>query len=120
MPRRLLWLLRVAVPLRLLLRLLWLLVVHLTLESLALVELFGLWIASGFGLWLRRPFFERIHYDIVQAYLWIFFHEARRVLRLQIETIGPTPDAHPGEPLLVFCRHAGPGTVATKPSPGGT
>ncbi len=94
-------------------RLLWLLVVHLTLESVALVELFGLWIASGFGLWLRRPFFERIHYDIVQAYLWIFFHEARRVLRLQIETVGPTPDAHPGEPLLVFCRHAGPGDSFT-------
>ncbi len=89
-------------------RLLWLLVVHLTLESLALVELLGLWIASGFGRWIRTPFFERIHYDIVQAYLGLFFREARRVLRLQIETVGPAPDARPGEPLLVLCRHAGP------------
>ena len=56
-------------------------VLHLTLESLILLELFGLWIASGFGLFLRRPFFERIHYDIVQAYLTVFFREARRVLR---------------------------------------
>ena len=94
-------------------RLLWLLVVHMTLESLALVELFGLWIASGFGLFLRRPWFERVHYDIVQAYLVLFFREARRVLRLKIETVGPSPDAFPGDPLLVFCRHAGPGDSFT-------
>lgn len=90
-------------------RLLWVLVVHLTLESLILVELLGLWVASGFGLFLRRPFFERIHYDVVQAYLVVFVREARRVLRLRIETVGPAPDADPGTPLLVFSRHAGPG-----------
>ncbi|MCW2866225.1 MAG: phospholipid/glycerol acyltransferase [Marmoricola sp.] len=94
-------------------RLLWLAVVHMTLESVALVELLGLWIASGFGLFLRRPFFERIHYDIVQSYLVVFFREARRVLRLKIETVGPGPDAFPGEPLLVLCRHAGPGDSFT-------
>lgn len=90
-------------------RLLWVAVVHLTLETLILVELFGLWIASGFGAFIRRPFFERIHYDLMQTYLVIFFREARRVLRLKIETVGPTPDALPGHPLLVFCRHAGVG-----------
>ncbi|MBD8870516.1 1-acyl-sn-glycerol-3-phosphate acyltransferase [Nocardioides donggukensis] len=95
------------------LRLGWLLIVHLTLESLILVELFGLWIASGFGLLLRRPFFERIHYDIAQAYLVVFFRESRRVLRLKVETVGPTPDAFPGHPLVVCCRHAGPGDSFT-------
>ena len=65
------------------------------------------------GLFIRRPFFERIHYDIVQAYLVFFFREARRVIRLKIVTEGPTPDAHPGEPLLVCCRHAGPGDSFT-------
>ena len=94
-------------------RLLWLGVVHLTFESVALVELFGLWIASGFGWRIRSPFFERIHYDIAQLYLVVFFREARRVLRLKIETVGPSPDAYPGEPLLVFCRHAGPGDSFT-------
>jgi 1-acyl-sn-glycerol-3-phosphate acyltransferase len=94
-------------------RLLWIAVVHLTLESVALVELFGLWVASGFGWRIRSPFFERIHYDIAQAYLVVFFREARRVLRLKIETVGPAPDAYPGEPLLVFCRHAGPGDSFT-------
>ncbi len=91
------------------LRLLWLAMMHLVLESIILVELFGLWIASGFGYFLRRPWFERVHYDIAQTYLRIFFREAQRVLRLKIVTRGPAPDAHPGEPLLVCCRHAGPG-----------
>jgi 1-acyl-sn-glycerol-3-phosphate acyltransferase len=95
------------------LRLMSLAMMHLVLESLMLLELFGLWIASGFGAFIRRPFFERIHYDIVQAYLGIFFREARRVLRLRIVTQGPSPDAHPGEPLLVCCRHAGPGDSFT-------
>jgi 1-acyl-sn-glycerol-3-phosphate acyltransferase len=90
-------------------RLVWVLVLHLTLESIILVELFGLWIASGFGLFIRRPWFERVHYDIAQAYLVVFFREARRVLRLKVRTIGPAPDAFPGKPLLVCCRHAGPG-----------
>jgi 1-acyl-sn-glycerol-3-phosphate acyltransferase len=78
------------------------------MESLILVELFGLWIASGFGYFIRRPYFERIHYDIVALYLDVFFREAKRVARLSIVTEGSTPDAFPGEPLLVCCRHAGP------------
>ena len=95
------------------LRLLWILLLHLMLESLILIELFGLWIASGFGLFIRRPYFERIHYDIAQTYLAIFFREAKRVLHLEIVTQGPTPDAFPGHPLLVCCRHAGPGDSFT-------
>ncbi len=95
------------------LRLFWVVLLHLVLESLLLVEMFGLWIASGFGLFLRRPFFERIHYDLAQAYLVIFFREARRVLRLKITTQGPTPDAFPGHPLIVCSRHAGPGDSFT-------
>ncbi len=95
------------------LRLMSLVLMHLVLESLMLVELFGLWIASGFGVFLRRPYFERIHYDIVQTYLRIFFREARRVVRLKILTEGEPPDAYPGQPLLVCCRHAGPGDSFT-------
>lgn len=90
-------------------RLLWIAVLHVTLESLVLVAAFGLWVGSGFGLLLRRPWFERAHYRLVRWYLVVFFREARRVLRLKIETVGPTPDAFPGQPLLVFCRHAGVG-----------
>jgi 1-acyl-sn-glycerol-3-phosphate acyltransferase len=35
------------------------------------------------------------------------------VLALRIETDGPSPDAHPGVPILVACRHAGPGDSFT-------
>ena len=91
------------------LRILWIAIVYLTCEALLLVVMFGLWVSSGFGWRLRTPYFEGIHYDLVQGTMWVFFREARRVLRLRIETEGPAPDAHPGRPILVCCRHAGPG-----------
>jgi len=91
------------------LRVMWVVIVYLTCQALLLVMLFGLWIASGFGWKLRTAYFEGIHYDLVQGTLWVFFREARRVLRLRIETEGPTPAAYPGRPILVCCRHAGPG-----------
>jgi 1-acyl-sn-glycerol-3-phosphate acyltransferase len=95
------------------LRLLWVVMLYLTAEAVLLVVLFALWVASGFGRRIRTPYFEGIHYDLVQGVMWVFFREARRVLRLRIETDGPAPNAHPGTPLLVCCRHAGPGDSFT-------
>jgi len=91
------------------LRFLWIVIVYLTCEAVLLVVMFGLWIASGFGWRLRTPYFEGIHYDLVQGTMWVFFREARRVLRLTIESEGPGPLEHAGRPILVCCRHAGPG-----------
>jgi 1-acyl-sn-glycerol-3-phosphate acyltransferase len=91
------------------LRFFWVVIVYLTCEALLLVVTFGLWIASGFGWKLRTPYFEGIHYDLVQGTMWVFFREARRVLRLRIESEGPGPLEHAGRPILVCCRHAGPG-----------
>jgi len=93
------------------LRLLSIALLHLVMESLMLVVLFGLWLASGFGWRMRTPYFEAIHYDLAELYLVVFFREARRVLHLRIQTEGDTP--YPGEPLLVCCRHAGPGDSFT-------
>ncbi|WP_134765794.1 1-acyl-sn-glycerol-3-phosphate acyltransferase [Nocardioides sp. 1609] len=95
------------------LRLLWLLVLYLTTEALVLVVLLGWWLASGFGRRVRTPYWEGVHYDLVQGVMWVFFREARRVLKLSIATDGPAPDAHPGVPILVACRHAGPGDSFT-------
>jgi len=95
------------------LRLLWVLVLQMVLESAVLVTLLLLWVASGFGLFIHRPFFERLHYLVAKAYLGVLFSEAGRVLNLEIATEGPSPDAHPGEPLLVCSRHAGPGDSFT-------
>ena len=93
------------------LRLLWL-ILHLLLESLMLVELFGLWIACGFGVFIRRPFFERIHYDLVQATSGVLPRGQARAAA-QDRHPGPDPGRLPGEPLLVCCRHAGPGDSFT-------
>ena len=95
------------------LRLLWMVVVYLTAESVLLVVLLGLWLAAGFGRRIRTPYFEGIHYDLVQGLMWVLFAEARRVLALRIETDGASPDAHPGRPIIVACRHAGPGDSFT-------
>jgi len=95
------------------LRLLWVFIAYLTCEAILLLVLLGLWFSSGFGRRIRTPYFEGIHYDLVQGTLWVFVRESKRVLNLTIETVGPSPDAHPGTPILVCCRHAGPGDSFT-------
>ena len=120
-----------------LLRILWLTLVWVTAESVMLVILLGWWLAAGFGRRIRTPYWEGVHYDLVQGLLYVVFREARRVLALRIETEGPErgpSDAaepgrttaanrdgrsrpsgilYPGRPLIVACRHAGPGDSFT-------
>ncbi|TGN63175.1 1-acyl-sn-glycerol-3-phosphate acyltransferase [Nocardioides eburneiflavus] len=91
------------------LRVLWLVLLYATLETLLLAVLLGLWLASGFGWRIRSPYFAGIHYDLVQGTLIVFFREARRVLALRIRTDGPHPSRTPDGPVIVMCRHAGPG-----------
>src|SRR4051812_11949746 len=95
------------------LRLLWIVVLYATIDSLMLVVMFGYWLAAGGSRRVRTPYWQGIHYDLVQGVMWVLFREAKRVLRLDITTVGPAPDAHPGQPLLVCCRHAGPGDSFT-------
>ncbi len=80
----------------------------LSVEALLLPTLLGLWPARGCGWRIRSPYCEGIHYELVQGVTWVLFREARRVVHLEIETEGPTPDALPGRPLIVLCRRAGP------------
>lgn len=91
------------------LRVLWVAVVALVVESVALVALFGLWVAAGFGLVVRTPPFQYLHYRLVAVYLRVLYREVTRVLRLRVEVQGPDPDEYLDRPLVVFCRHAGPG-----------
>ena len=56
-------------------------ILYLTCEACCWWCCFGLWLASGFGWRIRTPYFEGIHYDLVQGVMWVFFREARRVLR---------------------------------------
>lgn len=91
------------------LRVLWMVVLYLLLESAALVVLLVLWVCSGFGWRLRSPRFERAHYDLAQWLLRFLFAECQRVLRVRVSVEGPEPAHLTGRPLLVFARHAGPG-----------
>ncbi len=91
------------------LRVLWMVLLALLLESAALVVLLVLWVCSGFGWKIRSPRFERAHYDLARWLLRILFHECQRVLRVQVSVEGPEPAHLTGRPLLVFARHAGPG-----------
>jgi len=92
-----------------LLRVIWLVTVYLVLESATLIALFALWVASGFGWRIRSPRFQFRHYQLVGWVLQVLFYEAKRVLRVTVVTDGADPDAHPGRPLIVYSRHAGPG-----------
>jgi 1-acyl-sn-glycerol-3-phosphate acyltransferase len=91
------------------LRVLWVATLHLVLETVLLVALAGLWLASGFGLLVRTPAFQRRHYGLVRWYLKVMYRGATRALRVTVQVSGPPPDEYLGRPLLVFCRHAGPG-----------
>lgn len=92
-----------------LLRVGWLVTVHLVLEAVLLGVMFVLWVVSGFGRAIRRPGFERAHYMLMRFYLRTIFAEARRVLDVEVDVEGPAPQAYTGRPLVVFSRHAGPG-----------
>lgn len=91
------------------LRVLWMVVLYLCLESAALVVLLVLWVCSGFGARIRTPRFERAHYDLAEWLLTFLFAECRRVLKVEVSVEGPEPAHLTGRPLLVFSRHAGPG-----------
>jgi 1-acyl-sn-glycerol-3-phosphate acyltransferase len=91
------------------LRLLWMLLVYLLLESAGLLVLFALWVASGFGVRIRSPRFQRAHYRVVSWFLRVLFEECRRVLHVRVVVEGPPPTTYDGRPLLILSRHAGPG-----------
>jgi 1-acyl-sn-glycerol-3-phosphate acyltransferase len=92
------------------LRLLWIVAVYLAVDAAALVTLFGLWLASGFGWREDSPAFQRAYYTLTGWFLRVLFRQSRWVLRLTVEVQGPDPDvAAPGRPEVVVCRHAGPG-----------
>ena len=94
-------------------RLLWMLVVYAVYESVGIFVLFGVWVQSGFGLLLRTQRIQEQHYRLMALFLSRLYDHAVRVLKLRVEL-----EERRGRndmvrdlrrPLLVFCRHAGPG-----------
>ncbi len=71
------------------LRLIWMVLLYLVLETVALLVLLGLWVASGFGWRIRAPWFQRAHYAVVSWFLRVLFAECRRVLHVRVAVEGP-------------------------------
>ncbi|MBG0561830.1 1-acyl-sn-glycerol-3-phosphate acyltransferase [Actinoplanes aureus] len=95
-------------------RVVFLLIVYLVWDAVALVALAVLWFASGFGWKIRSPAFQRAHYVLTGHFLRTLFWFARWSLHLVIDVVGTDPDtAQPGRPEIVVSRHAGPGDSFT-------
>ncbi|HST24450.1 MAG TPA: hypothetical protein VLJ76_00515 [Gaiellaceae bacterium] len=76
-------------------------------EAAMIVALLLLWVASGFGAWMRSDAIQSAHYATLRGWLRYLSAAATALLGLRIEVVDP-PEPRPG-PLLVFGRHAGSG-----------
>jgi 1-acyl-sn-glycerol-3-phosphate acyltransferase len=90
-------------------RLLWMANLYLLWDAAALVGLFGLWVASGFGWRIHSPGFQRAHYRLVARMLEFLFWNGRWVLRLDIDVRVPAGFHDDDGPRVIASRHAGPG-----------
>ncbi|MFN2614409.1 MAG: hypothetical protein ABR552_06260, partial [Actinomycetota bacterium] len=80
---------------------------YLALEAAGFIVMFALWVASGFGMFLSSGRMIDAHYGFMRWWLRSVDRAARRFFRLRVHIEDrPTPTAGP---ILVFCRHAGPG-----------
>ena len=89
------------------LRLLGFLLLYLALEVAGLIAMFCLWIASGFGLAIHKPWMQEAHYGFMRRWLYTINGIAKWIFHMHVRIEDrPVPRAGP---ILVFCRHAGPG-----------
>jgi hypothetical protein len=113
------------------LRLLWIALVSLAVDTAALLACAALWLASGFGARLPSPRFQAAHYALLRWLLSVLVPAVERALRLRVVVEGPVPPPSRGgmlrralapagsraagrpptseRPLIVLSRHAGPG-----------
>lgn len=91
------------------LRLTWFLLVWLAFESIAIIALFVLWVASGFGWRLQSDWFVEAHYKLMGWFLGAVVRGAMRTFGLSFETEWEGDPDVTGQPLVVLSRHAGPG-----------
>jgi 1-acyl-sn-glycerol-3-phosphate acyltransferase len=96
------------------LRLLFFALVWLFADAAAVFMCLGLWIASGFGGRLRTEPYQTRHYAIMRWFLDLVHGAATRAFGLRIEIDEPELTetelaARLARPVIVLCRHAGPG-----------
>jgi 1-acyl-sn-glycerol-3-phosphate acyltransferase len=83
-------------------------------ETIALVMLAGLWLASGFGGRLRTEPYQSRHYGVMRWFLDVLYDGAARTYGLRVEIDEPEltaaeAAARLARPVIVLSRHAGPG-----------
>jgi hypothetical protein len=88
-------------------RLAFFLLAYLALEVIGLIAMFVLWIASGFGATLKGQSMQDRHYGFMRWWLGAINSMAKIAFHLKVRIEDP-PTPRTG-PVLVFCRHAGPG-----------
>ncbi|HYT10781.1 MAG TPA: 1-acyl-sn-glycerol-3-phosphate acyltransferase [Mycobacteriales bacterium] len=91
------------------LRLLWFAIVWFACEWAALAALGWMWLRAGFGRGLGEPRWQAAHYRLLRWMLERLYASARRTFRLRVVGSGPGHPLPRDRPLLVLCRHAGPG-----------
>lgn len=91
------------------LRMLWFAIVWVAVEWVALLWLLWLWLRSGFGRRIATPRWQNEHVRLLRWVLEMVYATARRTFRLRVVGSGPGGPLPRGRPLLVLCRHAGPG-----------
>lgn len=82
-------------------------VIYLIFEVIGLIVLFVLWIATGFGLTMKSSRSTEWNYRFMTWWLKCMYRAVAVLFGFRIN-IEERPTPQPG-PLLVFCRHAGPG-----------
>ena len=80
---------------------------YLVMEVVGLIVMFGLWIRFGFGVRLGTEQAKDAHFRFMARWLGLMYKAVSKLFGLRIN-IEERPQPTPG-PVLVFCRHAGPG-----------
>lgn len=89
-----------------------LLIAYFGRELGVLIACGTLWLASGFGLWMRSRYFQHAHQRLLRWFVHGLSEQALRLLQIDLAP-EPSPEATAAlerdGPLLFFSRHAGPG-----------
>ena len=91
------------------LRLLWFGIVWFACEWVALAALGWLWLRAGLGRRLAEERWQRAHHRLLRWILDRVYATAKRAFRLRVVGTGGGEPLPRDTPLLVLCRHAGPG-----------
>jgi 1-acyl-sn-glycerol-3-phosphate acyltransferase len=89
-----------------------LLVLYFALELATLIACGALWLASGCGVLIGRPLFQRLHYRLLRWFVHGFARRWLALLEIDLpaeESTDATRALDRDSPLLFFSRHAGPG-----------